>query len=106
DVAAGAPQAQRVARGEVHRLHAPGQRPKRAVGQLRENRRHFEDAHTKLEDGRLVRLELAARSHLWSFLPRPGSVANLAGVQNADNVPTSPQIDPCIPPQLEQQTPT
>ncbi len=63
DVAAGAAEPQCVARGEVHRLHPPGQGAKRAVRELRENRRHFEDAHTKLQDGRLVRLELAARSH-------------------------------------------
>ncbi len=88
----------------MDRLHATGKRAKDAVGELGEDRRHFEDTYAWLDERRKIRPEPAARSHLSSFLPRPGALANLAGVQNVDNVPTSPEIDPRLPVQLEQQT--
>jgi len=88
----------------MDRLHAAGKRAKDAVGQLGEDRRHFEDTYAGLEDRRKLRPGPAARSRLCSFLSRPGALANLAGVQNADNVPTSPEIDSRLPTQLEQQT--
>ena len=95
-VAAPTSQAQGVTRGQVNRLHPAGHRPQGAVGQLCKDRRHFEDTHAKLQDGRLVRPEPAARSHRCTFLPRPKALTNLVGVQNADNVPTAPQIKPML----------
>src|SRR5205807_8581288 len=105
DVSAPAAKAQGVAWGELDWLHPPGQGAEHTVGELGEYRRHFEDTHPQLEAGRRLGRVRSARSHRCSFLSRPATFANLAGAQNADNVATSPQIEPYFAACLEQQTP-
>ncbi len=94
NVAAPAAKPEGVVRGELDRLHPSGQRSEHTVGELGENRRHFKDAHAELEDGRRLGRMRSARSHRLSSIPQPATFANLAGVQNADNVATSPKIAP------------